>query len=117
MSDTISDSDFYALCERFRIAATAKHDDDAKARHSALPPAQITFEPGQKLMRVVRHDSQRTCVGFIALCDFSTKMLGNVKRGDLLKAAGWKQAAKRARGTVFANDAGVSCYGVFGGIG
>jgi len=41
---------------------------------------------------------------FIALVDNSTKALGNVKAGDIHKAATFKAPAKHARGNVFEAD-------------
>ena len=51
--------------------------------------------------------------GFVALVDFSNKQLGQVKTGDIHKAASWTTPAKHARGSVFADDFG-NCAGPYG---
>lgn len=51
--------------------------------------------------------------GFVALADFENKQLGQVKTGDIHKAASWKIPAKHARGSVFADDFG-NCAGPYG---
>lgn len=43
---------------------------------------------------------------FVCLKDGQTKALGNLKAGDIHKAAGWKAPAKHARGSVFQDDFG-----------
>jgi len=55
----------------------------------------------------------RSVYGFVALCDFSNKTLGQVCRGDIHKAASWKAPARTARGNVFMEDFG-GCLTEFG---
>jgi hypothetical protein len=51
---------------------------------------------------------------FIALEDINTKVLGQVRRGDVMKAASFAQPAKHARGNVFNTDNGTNCCGPYG---
>jgi hypothetical protein len=55
----------------------------------------------------------RSVYGFVALQDFETKGLGQVKFGDIHKAATWSAPAKHARGNVF-NKESWSCCGPYG---
>lgn len=45
--------------------------------------------------------ASRSVFAFIAAKDVSTKSLGDVKQGDILKPATWKAPAKHARGNLF----------------
>lgn len=51
---------------------------------------------------------------FIAREDFSTKGLGFVSKGDVMKPAGVKTPARGARGNIFADDGGLGRMGAFG---
>lgn len=55
----------------------------------------------------------RSVYCFVALSDFETKGLGQVKVGDIHKAATWSAPAKHARGNVF-NRESWSCCGPYG---
>lgn len=77
--------------------------------HSA-PPKHRANEISDKWVRVVTveerngvwQDTSVFC--FICLKDYSTKALGQLKTGDIHKAATFKAAAKHARGNVFNDD-------------
>lgn len=51
---------------------------------------------------------------FIALEDFETKGLGNVKKGDVLKPASYKAPAKHARGNVYDEKNGLGTCNSYG---
>lgn len=56
---------------------------------------------GRRYLRIVRADEgQRSAFCFI-----------DRTNGDVLKPAGWKGPAKHARGNIFTDRVGVSCYG------
>ena len=63
----------------------------------------ITVEPGTSFDKLVSNMSngQRSVHSFVAKKDKTTKSLGTVKVGDIMKAASWKQPAKHARGNIF----------------
>lgn len=73
-------------------------DEEFFAHH--IP--KFTAEYLGKWCRIVRTDSGRSVWGFIALESFHTKELGNVRKGAMHKAAGWKKPAKHERGHLFA---------------
>jgi hypothetical protein len=59
-------------------------------------------------------DGGRYVHSFIVRKGGTTKSLGTVKQGDVMKAATWKQPAKHVRGTIFSDkfeDYGISEYG------
>lgn len=79
-----------------------------------LGPVTFTAEDGQKFIRVVRCDGQRSVHCFIAKVDSETKALGKVKVGDILKPASWKTPAKHARGNILDEHGGMSQMGPHG---
>jgi hypothetical protein len=66
----------------------------------------LSAEPGEKFIRIVAEDSQRSCWAFVVREDNTTKALGNVKRGDIHHPATWKAPAKHARGNIFTGGTG-----------
>lgn len=70
----------------------------------------FSIQYADKWAKIVKGNS---VYGFIALVDFENKQLGQVKTGDIHKAASWKIPAKHARGSVFADDFG-NCAGPYG---
>ena len=78
----------------------------------------IDIKEGAKYARIERTliaNQGRSCYGFLVLENNTTKTLGTVKRGDLLKGAGWAAPAKNVRGNLFNKDNGMDCCdGVFG---
>lgn len=70
---------------------------------SNLKAPKLEIMDGTKLMKVVRKedgDKFGSVFAFIAKCDNYTKVLGNVKAGDILKAASFSQASRHARGNL-----------------
>lgn len=63
----------------------------------------LEIQMGRKYARVVTDSSVHTFV--------------NLENGDILKAASWKAPAPNGvRGSIFAEDYGMSCVGPFGAI-
>lgn len=89
------------------------HEHMAK-NYPGMSVAMLSMELGSKFIRVVRTDSQRSVFAFIARCDSTTKALGNVKAGDVLKSASWKVPAKHARGNIFDDLNGMGSMGPYG---
>jgi hypothetical protein len=80
------------------------HKDHIATNYANLQPDTTQLEFGQNWVRVVKVHPGSTggsAYCFVALKDFSTKQLGNVKAGDIHKPAGYKAPAKHARGSVF----------------
>ena len=57
----------------------------------------LSLKPGRKFIKVV-HDN--SVWGFVSLVDGMHKG-APIKRGDIMKAAGWRAAAKHSRGSIF----------------
>ena len=74
-------------------------------RFPNIPVPLLTFEFGQKYIRVVRSDgsSSRSVHCFIDMTD-----------GNVLKSASWKSPAKHARGNIFNSDNGLGCMNEYG---
>ncbi|MFY4731172.1 hypothetical protein [Nitrospira sp. BLG_2] len=104
-----------------RIALLVEKADEVTAKHweasgytFAPPPKHRADFISDKWCRVVTmeerngkmEDSSVYC--FVCLQDGHTKALGNLKAGDIHKAAGYKAPAKHARGNVF-NDSFANC--------
>ena len=74
---------------------------EGKYTHVATP--EVTVENGRKYAKVVVGDSVHTFV--------------NKENGDILKAASWKAPAKNGvRGSIFAEDFGMSVVGPYGAL-
>lgn len=78
-----------------------------KANNSTPRDYQIAFDIGPKYVRIISFSNetsfggQRTCNGFVALQDVTTKN-GSCKAGDLLKCATWKAPTLNfSRGSIF----------------
>jgi hypothetical protein len=61
-----------------------------------------------------KQGGQRSIYCFIRLTDGENKTLGVLTAGDIHKPASYKAPAKHKRGTVFADDFGKSCTGLYG---
>lgn len=55
----------------------------------------------------------RSVYCFVSLMDYTTKVLGVVRRGDIHKPASWKIPAKHARGNVYSAESW-KCLGPYG---
>ena len=61
----------------------------------------LNLDKGRKFIKVVEGSiGQRRVWGFVSLVDGTHKGLP-LKRGDILKAAGWRGPAKHSRGSIF----------------
>ena len=89
----VSTSDFDAALNRLVMAI----HEDFKNSEFELKRAKITIKPGRKFIKIVRENS---VWGFIVKEDGTHKGVP-VKRGDVLKAAGWNAPAKHTRGNIF----------------
>ena len=96
------------------VSRLQAHIDEYYAKNFPnLKPTKIALEPGSKFVKVVKVNGDhggRSVHCFIVKKGGTTKTLGTLKEGDVLKAATWKQPAKHVRGTIFAED--FSGYGV-----
>jgi hypothetical protein len=105
---------------RERIDAYVAHvnarilDHWTEERYTMPMPVVVADFISDKWCRITRVEtSSRSVHSFVALADNVTRTLGNIKVGDIHKAAGWKAPAKHARGSVFAENFG-NCAGAFG---
>jgi len=74
---------------------------EGKFTHVGTP--NVTVENGRKYAKVIVGDSVHTFV--------------NKENGDILKAASFKAPAKNGvRGSIFAEDFGMSCVGPYGAL-
>jgi hypothetical protein len=74
---------------------------------SYKPYEPLKVDKGRKYIRLWDGTS---CWGFISMVDGELKQLP-IKKGDLLKPAGWKTPAKHSRGNIFDGTASWSYYG------
>ena len=77
----------------------------------------VIADTGRKFLRLVNVDPDgnvRSVYCFIALVDGNTKSMGSYSVGDIMKPATYKAPAKHSRGSVLAEDFGVSCVGPYG---
>lgn len=89
-------------------------DDHRDAHFPTLDRHILTAENGGKVIKIVSTGTQRMVHAFVAKVDNHTKFLGDVKCGDVLKPASWKQPAKHARGNLFDAHKGLSEMGPYG---
>lgn len=117
MTLTINSPEILAFMEKLQKAKAA----DFAKNCPLLDVPLYVCERGTKYIAidVLTHPNGKDYKGrsvfcFIAAEDSNTKSLGQVKMGDVLKAAGYKAPAKHARGNIFNTDggeAGVSLWG------
>ena len=67
---------------------------------SGVEKVDITLNVGRKFIKIIRDNS---VWGFVAYSDGMHKGVP-MKRGDVLKAAGWSAPAKHTRGNIFDNN-------------
>jgi hypothetical protein len=109
------------------IAAAQKLRDDWEAEIQIISEKEYGITPVpfvrtsvitaidlQKFVKIIITDNQEKVWGFIAKFDFSSKALGNIKRGDILKAANFKSPAKGNRGNLFDDSKGLSRINWYG---
>jgi hypothetical protein len=71
----------------------------------------FTMNDGKRYAKIINGNSVYC---FVAKSDFTTKGLGAVKRGDLLKPASWNTPAKHARGSLFDESTWEDAFGKYG---
>jgi hypothetical protein len=90
-----------------RIEALCKEADRLSAIGNPKNPRIHTAMYGGAWCRILATPTVgpgATAYGFVALKDSNTKALGEVKAGDIHRAASYKVAAKTKRGSVFSPD-------------
>lgn len=89
----------------FYNAVIARVTEHYQTHYKVLPVPEFRIEPGSKFIRIVVGGSVHA---FVAREDSTTKALGNVQAGDVMKAATYRAPAKHARGNIFdtANGSG-----------
>ena len=74
------------------------------ARSGIDKKLDLSLDKGRKFIKVVEGSiGQRRVWGFVSLVDGTHKGLP-LKRGDIMKAAGWSGVAKHSRGSIFDSD-------------
>lgn len=100
----------------FIAAVQKRKDEDYDKNFPTLTKEKFYCERGTKFLAIdhIMCNGQRSVYCFIAACDSESKTLGVVKKGDILKAASWKQPAKHVRGSIYNADLlkGTGLYGV-----
>lgn len=117
MSLTINSPEIIAFVEKLQ---KAKEADFAK-KHPLLDIPKYVCERGTKYIAidVINNPNStgyqgRSVFCFVAAEDSTTKSLGTVKKGDVMKAAGYKAPAKHARGNIFNTDGGMDGVCLYG---
>ncbi len=94
--------------EFLKVADEMSAEHYKKSGFTFAPPPTYVAEVSSKWAKIItmKHHHDGTShtdgvYGFICLQDYSTKTLGNLKRGDIHRAASYKAPAKHARGNVF----------------
>ena len=101
----VSESDFnvainrliYNIDKDYKGWKTRSKYDDMPG---AFPDIDIKIKVGRKFIKIIRENS---VWGFVVKEDGNHKGLP-IKRGDVLKPAGWSAPAKHTRGNIFDND-------------
>jgi hypothetical protein len=107
--------------ERETIAAAQRSDDlDSEIKERI---GRFVFNVNLKLVKAVAHDRVRTTDSGTKFMRIVRSTAGGTARsvycfidlrnGDILKAASWRAPAKHARGSVMADDYGVSAVGPY----
>lgn len=97
------------MLERFKmfLAAWQKSLDEYYAReYPTFEPgyAVVSFIEGKRYWKIIRKTGvSRSCVGFV-----------NKATGDIYKSASWAAPAKHVRGSIMAEDLGMSCMTIYG---
>ena len=71
-------------------------------KYGSMKDAKLSTKVGSKFIKIVRDNS---VWGFVSKVDGTHKGLP-LKKGDVLKAAGWRAPAKHTRGNIFDDNQG-----------
>lgn len=114
---TINSPEILAFMDKIQKAKEA----DFAEKFPFLDKPKYVCERGTKYIAIdiILHPNNegyqgRSVFCFIAADDSTTKTLGSVKKGDILKSAGYKTPAKKARGNIFAADGGMGGVSLYG---
>jgi hypothetical protein len=102
---------------RFLAACAALIEDYRAVNFPSLPPETLEVEVGSKFIRIVRRKNPSlggSVYAFVARMDNTTKALGTVLAGDVLKPATYAAPAKHARGNIFDVMGGMALMGPYG---
>ena len=88
-----------------RVNQERKEYWDSKFSYKEYSP--IVAEKGNKYIKLI---SETTVWGFVSMIDGENKGVP-VKKGDLLKPAGWRTPAKHSRGNIFDGTDSWEFYG------
>lgn len=77
-------------------------------------PLKLSLRKGKTNGDWVALDTESSVYAFIRMTDGHTKTLGTLKAGDIHRPATYKAPSKHARGSVLAEDKGLSCAGPYG---
>ena len=103
-TNDISDADFEKALAEYLVKIHSIYDAYYKIHYTNLTTPTFTVERGSKWIRVVKDNgSQKMVHSFVAAQDVTTKSLW-AKKGDIMKAAGWKLPAKHPRGSIFSDN-------------
>ena len=73
-------------------------------KYSSTKKLDLSLNKGRKFIKVVEGSTgQRRVWGFVSLVDGTHKGMP-LKKGDIMKAAGWSGVAKHSRGNIFDTD-------------
>jgi len=92
--------------ENYVKVVQARSDNYMETRFPNLEKNDYSVEPGRSFDKIVvsRHGGGgRSVHSFVAKKEISTKTLGKVPLGSIMKAASWSQPARHPRGSIFNN--------------
>jgi len=86
--------------EKLRAAFEERTNRTQREHYPNLKPVDVSVRYGPKYAKIVR--------------DHSISAFVHLETGDIYYPAGWKAPAKHVRGSVLADDYGLSCFGDYG---
>ena len=114
---TINSPEILAFMDKLQKAKEA----DFKKNYPRLNVPKYVCERGTKYIAIdiLLHPDNKDYQGrsvfcFIAADDSTTRTLGTVKKGDVLKSSSYKQPARGARGNIFNPDGGMNGVNLYG---
>lgn len=98
--------EFNAKLATFIMSVQKNQNEYYTSNYKTINPPVIYVDYGSRYVKVVSDNGTQTSV----FCFI------DIKNGDVLKAASWKQPAKHARGNIFKDDNGLSGVTIYGGV-